>query len=133
MLATLTFWLAAAVAVLALVELLLSKEQKIWLSTKVTEAWNVLDDIKAWSFEDWVTKTRRITGWFAWAAGSVVGAVAAYRYLDLFSSKSAPAGFGDNVYDVIVGPALAFIGLGIFLKIGPRPEQAPRRFMALLL
>lgn len=133
MLATLTIWLTVAVAGLALAEIFLSKAHKAWLSNKVTEAWNVLDDIKAWSFYDWFINTQRVTGWLAWAAGFVFGAIVAYRYLDLVFGGTAPAGFGDNVYDVLVGPALAFVGWGIFARTTLLSGQVDRKVIVVAI
>jgi hypothetical protein len=56
MLATLTIWLSAAVAVLVLVEIFLSKAQKEWLSNAVLKIWSSLDEAKGWSFADWLIK-----------------------------------------------------------------------------
>jgi hypothetical protein len=64
MLATLLIWLSAAVAVLALADLLLSKAQKDWLSNAVIKIWSVIDEAKAWSFADWL-KNPRARWWFA--------------------------------------------------------------------
>jgi hypothetical protein len=54
MLATLLIWLSGAVAVLALLDLFLSKTQKAWLSNAVIKAWSILDEAKEWSFTDWL-------------------------------------------------------------------------------
>jgi hypothetical protein len=56
MLATTLLWFVAAVAVLKLIDLLLSEKQKTWLSDVVTEACDVLDDAKKWSFFNWLMK-----------------------------------------------------------------------------
>jgi hypothetical protein len=56
MLATTLIWLAAAVAVLKLIDLLLPEQQKTWLSTAVNKASKVLDDAKKWSFFNWLMK-----------------------------------------------------------------------------
>jgi hypothetical protein len=133
MLATLTIWLTGAAAALSVVEIFLSKRHKTRLSDKVTEAWNVLDDVKAWSFEEWVTNTLRVTGWLMWAAGFATGAIVVYKYLDLVSGKTALPGFGDNIYDVIVGPAVAFIGWVLFVRFVLPSEKTNRRLIALLL
>src|SRR5262245_1382354 len=133
MLATLTIWLTVAVAGLAVAEIFLSKADKARLSNKVTDAWNVLDDIKAWSFDDWYINTQRVTGWLATAVGVVIGAIVTYRYLDLVFGGTAPAGFGDNVYDVLVGPALAFVGWSIFAHTTPPPEQVDRKVIVVVI
>src|SRR5258708_1243622 len=72
MLATLLIWLSAAVAVLALADLLLSKAQKDWLSNAVIKIWSVLDEAKAWSFADWL-KNPRARWWFATSVGLLMG------------------------------------------------------------
>jgi hypothetical protein len=68
MLATLLIWLTAAVAVLALVDLLLSKAQKKWLSDASIKAWSILDEAKGWSLADWLKKPRA-RWWLALSLG----------------------------------------------------------------
>jgi hypothetical protein len=63
MLATTVLWLVAAVAVLKLIDLLLSEQQKTWLSTAVKQASKVLDDAKKWSFFNWLMKTSPNKWW----------------------------------------------------------------------
>jgi hypothetical protein len=76
MLATLLIWLSVAVAVLALVDLLLSKAQKEWLSNAVIKMWSVLDEAKGWSFADWI-KEPRATWWLAVGLGLLLGLLSA--------------------------------------------------------
>src|SRR6516225_6033863 len=74
MLATLLIWLSVAVAVLALLDLFLSKAQKTWLSNVVIKAWNILDEARRWSFLDWL-KNPRARWWLALSLALVLGLV----------------------------------------------------------
>jgi hypothetical protein len=72
MVATLLIWLSAAVAVLALADLFLSKAQKNWLSDRLIKLWNRLDEAKGWSFADWL-KQPRAAWWLAVSLGLFMG------------------------------------------------------------
>jgi hypothetical protein len=95
MLATLLIWLSAAVAVLALADLLLSKAQKDWLSNAVIKIWSVLDEAKAWSFADWL-KNPRARWWFAISVGLLMGIQQAWSIITEESGEYLrPDVFGD--------------------------------------
>jgi len=95
MLATLLIWLSAAVAVLALADLLLSKAQKDWLSNAVIKIWSVLDEAKAWSFADWL-KNPRARWWFAISVGLLMGVQQAWSIITEESGEYLrPDVFGD--------------------------------------
>jgi hypothetical protein len=90
MLATLLIWLSVAVAVLALVDLFLSKDQKTWLSDVVLKMWSILDEAKGWSFADWVKKPEP-KAWLGIILGVGVAVAWIYKYtvLDTFEGESA--------------------------------------------
>jgi hypothetical protein len=77
MLATLIIWLSVTVAVLALIDLFLSKAQKTWLSNAMVKVWNCLDEAQGWSFADWL-KEPRAKWWFAITLGLAFGISEAY-------------------------------------------------------
>jgi hypothetical protein len=95
MLATLLIWLSAAVAVLALADLLLSTAQKDWLSNAVIKIWSILDEAKAWSFADWL-KNPRARWWFAISVGLLMGVQQAWSTMTSESGEYIrPDIFGD--------------------------------------
>jgi hypothetical protein len=71
MLATLGLWLTAALAVLGLADLFLSKAQKDWLDNAVVKLWTILDEAKGLSFADWL-KHPQAKWWLAISLGLFV-------------------------------------------------------------
>ncbi|MBR1252270.1 hypothetical protein JQ634_00975 [Bradyrhizobium sp. AUGA SZCCT0240] len=64
MTANILIGLGTAVFVLALLEILLSEEQKRSLANGVVQIWNILDDIKARSYLDWLRHGRSVPRMF---------------------------------------------------------------------
>ena len=117
MLATLLFWLSVAVALLALIDLLLSTDQKNRLDTASVKLWSILDEAKGWSFADWL-KEPRATRWLAVSLGIVGGIPIGLGTAEWFEEIGAVAwfekwGLGHTpVLVSLIGAALVFVTFG---------------------
>src|SRR5262249_50717753 len=121
MLATILIWLSAAVAVLALADLFLSKAQKDWLSNAVIKIWNVLDEAKAWSLADWL-KNPRARWWFAISIGLVMGVQQAWSISTEENGEYLrPDVFGDAVRNNPLTISLLAASAAILFTLLSRP------------